>query len=106
MHRPPFLLSALISESGGGSFVRSACRKLNLKTHSTRWLSDVTALEADIPTPKRFVRGRRGGLEGVRFRPGTNTIDRFAKMTKLEFHVEGPVGQFALGRGKKQAIAS
>jgi len=22
-------------------------------------------------------------------------------MTGLEFHVEGPVGQFALGRGKK-----
>lgn len=33
---------------------------------------------------------------------GTNNIDLFAKMTGLEFHVEGPVGQFALGRGKKQ----
>ncbi|MEH2513563.1 SagB-type dehydrogenase family enzyme [Nitrobacteraceae bacterium AZCC 1564] len=32
---------------------------------------------------------------------GTSNIDLFAKMTKLEFHVEGPVGQFALGRGKK-----
>jgi len=31
---------------------------------------------------------------------GTNNIDLFAKMTGLEFHVEGPVGQFALGRGK------
>jgi SagB-type dehydrogenase family enzyme len=30
---------------------------------------------------------------------GTNNIDLFAKMTGLEFHVEGPVGQFALGRG-------
>jgi SagB-type dehydrogenase family enzyme len=30
---------------------------------------------------------------------GTNNIDRFAKMTGIEFHVEGPVGQFALGRG-------
>ena len=29
---------------------------------------------------------------------GTNKIDLFAKMTGLEFHVEGPVGQFALGR--------
>ena len=29
---------------------------------------------------------------------GTNNIDQFAKMTGLEFHVEGPVGQFALGR--------
>jgi SagB-type dehydrogenase family enzyme len=29
---------------------------------------------------------------------GTNNIDLFSKMTGLEFHVEGPVGQFALGR--------
>ena len=29
---------------------------------------------------------------------GTNNIDLFSKMTELEFHVEGPVGQFALGR--------
>jgi len=32
---------------------------------------------------------------------GTGNIDMFAKMTGLEFHVEGPVGQFALGRGSK-----
>jgi SagB-type dehydrogenase family enzyme len=32
---------------------------------------------------------------------GTTNIDLFAKMTGLEFHVEGPVGQFALGRGMK-----
>jgi SagB-type dehydrogenase family enzyme len=32
---------------------------------------------------------------------GTNNIDLFAKMTELEFHIEGPVGQFALGRGRK-----
>lgn len=31
---------------------------------------------------------------------GTSNIDLFARMTGLEFHVEGPVGQFALGRGK------
>jgi len=30
---------------------------------------------------------------------GTNNIDIFAKMTGMDFHVEGPVGQFALGRG-------
>jgi SagB-type dehydrogenase family enzyme len=30
---------------------------------------------------------------------GTNNIDLFAKMTGIEFHVEGPVGLFALGRG-------
>jgi SagB-type dehydrogenase family enzyme len=31
---------------------------------------------------------------------GSTNIDLFAKMTGIEFHVEGPVGQFALGRGK------
>jgi len=37
---------------------------------------------------------------------GTNNIDLFAQMTGLEFHVEGPVGQFALGRGLPQASTS
>lgn len=31
---------------------------------------------------------------------GTNNIDLFSKMTGLQFHIEGPVGQFALGRGR------
>jgi len=30
---------------------------------------------------------------------GTANIDLFARMTGIEFHIEGPVGQFALGRG-------
>jgi SagB-type dehydrogenase family enzyme len=34
---------------------------------------------------------------------GSINIDLFARMTGLEFHVEGPVGQFALGRGKAEA---
>jgi SagB-type dehydrogenase family enzyme len=32
---------------------------------------------------------------------GTANIDLFAKMTGIEFHVEGPVGQFAIGRAAK-----
>jgi SagB-type dehydrogenase family enzyme len=32
---------------------------------------------------------------------GTANIDLFAKMTGIAFHVEGPVGQFALGRERK-----
>jgi SagB-type dehydrogenase family enzyme len=36
---------------------------------------------------------------------GTANIDLFAKMTGIEFHVEGPVGQFALGRGAKPAAS-
>ena len=31
---------------------------------------------------------------------GTNNIELFARMTGIEFHVEGPVGQFALGRSR------
>ena len=34
---------------------------------------------------------------------GTSNIDLFAKMTGLPFHVEGPVGLFALGRGQAEA---
>jgi SagB-type dehydrogenase family enzyme len=30
---------------------------------------------------------------------GSVNIDLFAKMTGIDFHVEGPVGQFAIGRG-------
>jgi len=33
---------------------------------------------------------------------GTNNIDRFARMTGLEFSTEGPVGLFAVGRGLAQ----
>jgi SagB-type dehydrogenase family enzyme len=33
---------------------------------------------------------------------GTANIDLFAKMTGIAFHVEGPLGQFALGRPKEQ----
>jgi nitroreductase len=29
---------------------------------------------------------------------GLANIDLFEKMTGVEFHIEGPVGQFALGR--------
>ena len=29
---------------------------------------------------------------------GSVNIDLFARMTGLDFHIEGPVGQFALGR--------
>jgi SagB-type dehydrogenase family enzyme len=32
---------------------------------------------------------------------GTANIDQFARMTGIEFYVEGPVGQFALGRSAK-----
>jgi SagB-type dehydrogenase family enzyme len=31
---------------------------------------------------------------------GTGNIELFARMTGQDFHREGPVGQFALGRGR------
>ncbi len=36
---------------------------------------------------------------------GITNIDLFAKMTGIEFHVEGPVGQFAIGRGTKSGAS-
>jgi len=36
---------------------------------------------------------------------GTTNIDLFARMTGIEFHVEGPVGQFALGRGAESGAS-
>ena len=36
---------------------------------------------------------------------GSTNIDLFAKMTGIEFHVEGPVGEFALGRGSKSGAS-
>jgi SagB-type dehydrogenase family enzyme len=36
---------------------------------------------------------------------GITNIDLFAKMTGIEFHTEGPVGQFAIGRGMKPGAA-
>jgi SagB-type dehydrogenase family enzyme len=33
---------------------------------------------------------------------GTNNVDLFARMTGLEFHIEGPVGQFAIGRRMRE----
>jgi SagB-type dehydrogenase family enzyme len=36
---------------------------------------------------------------------GTSNIDLFANVTGLEFHVEGPVGQFVLGRGRAIGVS-
>jgi SagB-type dehydrogenase family enzyme len=35
---------------------------------------------------------------------GISNIDLFAKMTGIEFYVEGPVGQFAIGRGTEPGV--
>jgi len=57
-------------------------------------LKDVGALMQTL-----YVMATDMGLGGCAI--GTTNIDLFAKMTGLDFHVEGPVGQFALGRGSE-----
>jgi SagB-type dehydrogenase family enzyme len=57
-------------------------------------LKDVGALMQTL-----YVVATDMGLGGCAI--GTTNIDLFAKMTGLDFHVEGPVGQFALGRATK-----
>jgi hypothetical protein len=42
------------------------------------------------------------GLSGCAI--GTTNIDQFAKMTGIEFHVDGPVGQFAIGRRTNRGL--
>jgi SagB-type dehydrogenase family enzyme len=57
-------------------------------------LKDVGALMQTF-----YVMATDMGLGGCAI--GTTNIELFAKMTELPFHVESPVGQFALGRGAK-----
>jgi SagB-type dehydrogenase family enzyme len=57
-------------------------------------LKDVGALMQTF-----YVMATDMGLGGCAI--GTTNIELFAKMTGLPFHVEGPVGQYALGRGAK-----
>ena len=57
-------------------------------------LKDVGAL-----TQTLYLMATDMGLGGCAI--GIANIDLFEKMTGVEFHVEGPVGQFAIGRGAK-----
>jgi SagB-type dehydrogenase family enzyme len=51
-----------------------------------------------VLTQTLYLMATHMGLGGCAI--GSTNIDLFAKMTGIEFHVEGPVGPFALGRGK------
>ena len=53
--------------------------------------------DAGVLTQTLYLMATDMGLGGCAI--GTANIDLFARMTGIEFHVEGPVGQFALGRG-------
>jgi SagB-type dehydrogenase family enzyme len=53
--------------------------------------------DAGVLTQTLYLMATDMGLGGCAI--GTANIDLFARMTGIEFHTEGPVGQFALGRG-------
>jgi SagB-type dehydrogenase family enzyme len=55
--------------------------------------------DVGVLTQTLYLTANDMGLGGCAI--GTTNIDLFAKMTGIEFHVEGAVGQFALGRGSK-----
>jgi SagB-type dehydrogenase family enzyme len=55
--------------------------------------------DAGVLTQTLYLMAFDMGLGGCAI--GIANIDLFAKMTGVELHVEGPVGQFALGRGAK-----
>jgi SagB-type dehydrogenase family enzyme len=59
--------------------------------------------DAGVLTQTLYLMATDMGLGGCAI--GTVNIDLFAKMTGIEFHVEGPVGQFAMGRGMKSEAA-
>jgi SagB-type dehydrogenase family enzyme len=59
--------------------------------------------DAGVLTQTLYLMATDMGLGGCAI--GTANIDLFAKMTGIEFHVEGPVGQFALGRGMTPATS-
>jgi SagB-type dehydrogenase family enzyme len=53
--------------------------------------------DVGVLTQTFYLMATEMGLGGCAI--GTTNIDLFAKITGIEFHIEGPVGQFALGRG-------
>ncbi len=60
--------------------------------------------DVGVLTQTFYLMATQMGLGGCAI--GTTNIDLFAKITGIEFHIEGPVGQFALGRGSQSAVLS
>jgi SagB-type dehydrogenase family enzyme len=59
--------------------------------------------DVGVLTQSLYLMATDMGLGGCAI--GIANIDLFAKMTGIEFHVEGPVGQFAIGRGTKSGAS-
>jgi SagB-type dehydrogenase family enzyme len=60
--------------------------------------------DVGVLTQTFYLMATEMGLGGCAI--GTANIDLFAKVTGIEFHIEGPVGQFALGRGSRSPVCS
>jgi SagB-type dehydrogenase family enzyme len=59
--------------------------------------------DAGVLTQTLYLMATDLGLGGCAI--GPTNIDLFAKMTGIDFHVEGPVGHFALGREGKSKVS-
>ncbi|MGA7384436.1 MAG: SagB family peptide dehydrogenase [Methylocella sp.] len=59
--------------------------------------------DAGVLTQTLYLMATDMGLGGCAI--GIANIDLFAKMTGIKFHVEGPVGQFAIGRSAKSGAS-
>jgi SagB-type dehydrogenase family enzyme len=55
--------------------------------------------DAGVLTQTFYLMATAMGLGGCAI--GSINIDLFARMTGIDFYVEGPVGQFAIGRGRQ-----
>jgi SagB-type dehydrogenase family enzyme len=53
--------------------------------------------DVGVLTQTLYLMATEMGLGGCAI--GSSNIDLFARMTGIEFHIEGAVGQFAIGRG-------
>jgi SagB-type dehydrogenase family enzyme len=59
--------------------------------------------DVGVLTQTLYLMATSMGLGGCAI--GIANIDLFEKMTGIESHVEGPVGQFAIGRGAKPEVS-
>jgi len=60
--------------------------------------------DVGVLTQTFYLMATQMGLGGCAI--GAINIDLFATITGIEFHIEGPVGQFALGRGSQWPVSS
>ena len=106
IHVPPELLEAQLTEAEfaiGASGLPQILIVIAARFGRVSWKYSSVAYslilkDVGVLTQTLYLAATDMGLGGCAI--GTNNIDRFARMTGLDFCVEGPVGQFALGRGR------